>query len=195
MNRSRPLRPSAFRVPLDAEGRPRWSTLSPGGPLASRSGLARTGIRSARLSVVTPDGAAVLAPARWRRRASTIPPDVLALVDARDGHHCVRCGRHREVIEHHHRRIKGIGGDTRPHTECACCIISACPWWETPACHPLIHANRAESEAEGLIILRSAEFPWLYSVLVHSRYDAGEQKAWPTCDGRWDTGGPEGAIE
>lgn len=125
---------------------------------------------------------------------STIPADVLALVDARDGHFCVRCGRYRDVIEHHHRRVKGTGGDTRPHTECACCIVSLCPWWTDSACHPWVHRSRAEAEAEGLIIPRAAGFPFLYPVLVHGQYDAGGAMAWPTCAGAWSADEPDGAA-
>lgn len=125
---------------------------------------------------------------------NTIPDAVLKLVDDRDGHFCVRCGRYREVIEHHHRRIKGYGGDTREHAECPCCIVSLCPWWSESACHPWAHANRVEAEAEGLIIPRAAEFPFLYSVLVHSQFDGSGHMAWPTCEGRWDANEPEGTI-
>ena len=174
------LRRTPFRpVPVAADGTVRWSSFPPresgigrGAPLAVRDAAKGSGL-------VT---------------ASTIPPDVLKLVDARDEHTCIRCGREREVIEHHHRRIKGSGGDTRAHTECACCILSLCPWWAEPACHAWAHRNRVEAEAEGLIIPRSAEFPFLYPVLVHERYDAGGQLAWPTCDGRWDTSEPEGSV-
>ncbi len=114
---------------------------------------------------------------------STIPPGVLAAVDARDGHFCVHCGRWREVIEHHHRRIKGMGGSIAPHTECPCCIVSLCPWWSDSACHPWAHRNREEAEAEGLVISRSVTKPWTESVLVRTA-DGGLLR-FPACDGTW----------
>ncbi len=127
--------------------------------------------------------------------ASTIPPDVLALVDLRDEHYCVLCGRYQEAIEHHHRRIKGSGGDTRPHAECACNILSLCPWWTDSRCHPRAHLERRRvGEPEGLVIPRSASSPWLYSVAVHGREDAGGVRAWPTCTGAWSTDEPEGWV-
>ena len=177
---------------------PRTVPLAPGGPLARYQELSRSaGLQGARLALVDRDGAPAVPLRQEQQRGrtpSTIPPDVLDLVDARDGHMCVRCGRVRKVIEHHHRRIKGMGGSVADHTECPCCIVSVCPWWTESACHPWAHANRPEAEAEGLIIPRAAEFPWLYSVMVHSQHDGSGAKAWPTCRGAWTTDEPEGAL-
>ena len=180
------------RTPMPPRSVPllRTATLPSGSPLARTSQLPR----SSRLKVVRADGAAPAPVRRQQQRKNTIPDDVLKQVDVRDGHYCVHCGRRREVIEHHHRRIKGMGGSTAAHTECACNIVSVCPWWTESACHPWAHRNRDEAEAEGLVISRSTEFPFLVPVFVHGRDDAGSEKAWPTCGGRWVRHIPEGSA-
>jgi hypothetical protein len=107
----------------------------------------------------------------------TFPPAVAALIDARDPW-CVHCGSP-DNLHRHHRRIKGIGGDPREHTHCACDGLRLCS-----ACHEWAHTTgRREAEAEGLIIPRATLEPWTVSVLVHLA-DGGVRK-FPTCDGRW----------
>ena len=109
----------------------------------------------------------------------TFPPAVAALIDARDPW-CVHCGSP-DNLHRHHRRIRGIGGDGRDHTNCACNGVRVCA-----AEHAWIHdteAGRREAEAEGRIIPRPVLEPWTVSVLVHLA-DGGVRK-FPTCDGRW----------
>lgn len=108
---------------------------------------------------------------------NTIPPKVCEQVDERDGRQCVKCGSRRN-LHRHHRRLKGSGGDTGPHTDCACNIVTLCD-----ACHYWAHVlDRKSAEGEGLILPRSTREPWRHGVMVHSEADAGATK-WPTCDG------------
>ena len=178
-----------FRVPLLDDGTPKRSSLT------RREGLSRgTGFRPVSLALVAGDGAPVvhLRPNR-QRRADPISAAVRKLVHARDGRWCILCGGYfPDGIELHHRRIKGIGGSTAEHAHCCCALVSLCGGPQ--GCHRYAHLNRPEAEAEGLIIPRAAEFPFLYSVLVHGRYDAGGQRAWPTCAGDWTADEPEGAL-
>jgi hypothetical protein len=108
------------------------------------------------------------------------PPKVAALIDARDPW-CIRCGA-TKGLQRHHRRIRGHGGDPRPHTDCACVGVRLCGF-----CHSRVHDSgegRREAEAEGLIIPRSTVLPGTESVLIHLPGGSGVQK-WPTCDGQW----------
>ena len=117
-------------------------------------------------------------------RAESFPPDVAALIDARDPW-CVHCGSP-DDLQRHHRRLKGSGGDPRPHTQCACNGVRLCP-----RCH-LVWAHREgrlEAEAEGIIIPRATKEPGTVSVLVHT-LDGGMAK-YPHCDGTYQDYPPE----
>jgi hypothetical protein len=111
-------------------------------------------------------------------RAESFPPAVAALIDARDLW-CVFCGSPFN-LEHHHRRLKGQGGDPRPHTQCACNGVLLCHDH-----HMWMHSGhgRRTAAAEGLIIPRATAEPWTESVLVH--LEGGGVQKYPTCDGRW----------
>jgi len=124
---------------------------------------------------------------RGSGRRESFPPAVAALIDARDPW-CVHCGSPRD-LQRHHRRIRGYGGDGRDHTHCACngvrlCILCHVPW---------AHLRRREAEAEGIVIPRAETDPWRRSLMVHTEADSGFT-AWPTCDGRYVTEMPEGAM-
>jgi hypothetical protein len=120
-------------------------------------------------------------------RAESFPPEVAALLAARDPW-CVHCGSPYD-LQNHHRRLKGSGGDPRPHTHCACNGVRLCV-----RCHvPWAHEQRAEAAAEGIIIPRSETGPWRRPLMVHTAADSGFM-AWPTCDGRFVTVRPEGAL-
>ena len=115
------------------------------------------------------------------RHDETFPPLVAAQITARDPW-CVLDGSPRG-LHLHHRRVRGIGGDPRPHADCACNGVRLCS-----ACHARIHdtaEGRVLAEAEGLIIPRVTAYPGSLSVLVHLEDDAGGPEMWPTCDGRW----------
>jgi len=115
-------------------------------------------------------------------------PAVAALLDARD-RWCVLCGT-ASGLHRHHRRIRGHGGDPRPHTDCACVGVRIC--WRD---HARIHdtaAGRRLAQAEGLIIPRATVLPGTVSVLVHLEADAGGLQQWPSCDGRWLDHAPGG---
>jgi hypothetical protein len=124
---------------------------------------------------------------RWRK--DTIPPKVRGQVDTRDSHDgarlCVLCGFPGE-LHRHHRRLKGIGGDKRAHTDCACNIVTLCE-----GCHYWAHViGRYSAEAEGFIVSGAELLPGSVSVLVHSEGDASGTQAWPTCDGEWSDKAP-----
>lgn len=114
--------------------------------------------------------------AKARGRKDTIPPKVRKLVYDRDGGACVQCGSTRDLHEHH-RRIKGHGGDPRPHTDCPCNIVLVCA-----AHHEEAHrGSRAEAEATGLIVKRSVLFPGSVPVMISSAAGAGATVHLP-CD-------------
>ena len=121
-------------------------------------------------------------------RAESFPPAVAALIDARD-QWCVKCGSPYD-LHRHHRRIKGIGGDPRPHTDCSCNGVLLCLEH-----HEWAHSGkgRLEAEAEGLIIPRSETAPWRQGVMVHTAADS-EFTGYPTCDGNWVFKAPAGAA-
>ena len=110
----------------------------------------------------------------------SFPPAVTALLAARDSW-CIHCGSP-SGLQCHHRRIKGHGGDSRPHTDCACNGVRICL-----ACHDWAHSGkgRREAEAEGLIVPRATLEPWTLAVLLHLEDDRGGMRKFPTCDGRW----------
>jgi hypothetical protein len=111
-------------------------------------------------------------------RAEPFPPAVAAQIDARDPW-CVHCGSP-DGLQRHHRRGKGVGGDPRACTQCACNGARLC--W---LCHSWAHTEgRVEAEAEGLIISRATTQPRTESVLVHTSEDGGVRK-WPLCDGTY----------
>lgn len=134
--------------------------------------------------VVVDGGLATPGPRPKPRPKDTIPPGVRSRVAARDYGLCVHCSQ--PASHQHHRRIKGMGGDTRPHTNCPCNLVSLCAGL---GCHEWAHANRREAEAEGLIIPRAIPKPWLLPVMLHG--PGGGITAWPTCDGRWLTFEPD----
>jgi len=148
----------------------RRTPLAPGKPLARRVPL-KSSPRAGSGSLARP-----------------FPPAVAALLDARDAW-CVHCGS-MDHLQRHHRRGKGIGGDPRPHTQCACNGIRLC--W---LCHSWAHeSGRAEAAEEGLIIPRITAAPCTVAVLVHTEQDGGDFRAWPACDGGWLFDAPDGAA-
>lgn len=172
-------------IPRSGPGKIRaWRARS--APLGRGTGLRRSGSqpRSAdgdrpALHVVTADWADVLT-LRKTGRKDTIPKKVRDLVHGRDDHHCNRCGGYfPDGIHLHHRRIKGHGGDSRPHTDCACDLLSLCG-----LCHHAVHVtDRPAAEEEGFIVPRSTVLPGRITVLV--RETGSGLTLWPTCDGQW----------
>lgn len=133
-------------------------------------------------------------PGTWHlaavRHDETFPAAVAALITARDPW-CVLCGSPRG-LHLHHRRIRGVGGDPRPHADCACNGVRIC--WRD---HARIHdtgEGRLLAGAEGLIVPRSTVLPGSVSVLVHLEHDTGGMQKWPACDGRWSDVQPEGLV-
>jgi hypothetical protein len=152
-------------------------------PMERSAGLQRNRIKPAG-NVVT------LKPWSQRVTPSTIPPAVLKIVDKRDGHYCLLCGLHQERIDHHHRRIKGSGGDGRDHTECPCAILSACR-----SCHSKVHLQRRlVGEPRGFVIPRATLFPSLLPVVRRSPESGELSRLWPQCDGTWNTDDPNEEV-
>ena len=165
--------------------RPPWARTVPGvttqpGPNKQAGCItgSRAGISPAAEGRAT--GAATKKATGGSGRRESFPPAVAALIDARDPW-CIHCGSPRD-LQRHHRRIKGIGGDPRPHTDCSCVGVRICL-----ACHDWAHSSkgRREAGAEGLIIPRSTVRPWTLGVLVHLEDDRGGLLKYPSCDGRW----------
>ena len=179
-------------VPLVAKtGLRRTVPLASDTPLARRKGLPwGTGPYAGRLALVAGDAAPVVPLRRnQQRREDTIPPKVRKLVHARDQRWCQHCGGHFSEggIHQHHRRLKQMGGDPRPHTDCACNLLSLC--W---TCHDWLHntpEGRVKAGAEGFIIPNAVKEPGLHSVLLHGELDGGGVEAWLTCEG-----GPHGRV-
>jgi hypothetical protein len=126
------------------------------------------------VSELTPE-----ARAKRQRRQSrdTIPWRVRRQVHARDGRRCLYCGSP-DGIQLHHRRLKQAGGDARPHTDCACNLVSLCHLHHPHWAHV---THRRTAEAEGLIVSAAWPAPGLVPVLIHG--DAGGFTAWLTCSG------------
>lgn len=150
-----------------------------------RPGAEVTSCRCGMVHLVFPPAPKADGKPRKPVHGNTIPGRVCTQVDERDGRQCVKCGTHRN-LHRHHRRVKGHGGDTRPHTDCACNLVLLCS-----ACHYWAHVlDRPAAEAEGLILPRSAPEPWRHGVMVHSEADSGATR-WPLCDGSYAGAPPE----
>jgi len=120
---------------------------------------------------------------------AAIPARVRAAVAARDNDLCVRCCSARD-LQQHHRRIKGHGGDRRPHTDCPCNIITLCSFG---GCHEWAHqAGRLRAVTEGLIVPSVTALPGLLPVTLYGVSRGAV--AWPSCDGTWETRCPDGAA-
>lgn len=115
-------------------------------------------------------------PRKRKARKDTTPPKVRKMARKRDGFQCARCPSGTE-LHLHHRRLKGIGGDPRPHTECTCNAITLCR-----ACHEWAHGKgRPEAEATGYIVPQSELFPGSVSVLIGAASGSGASVHLP-CD-------------
>ena len=105
-----------------------------------------------------------------------IPQWVRALVLERD-QWCVFCGSPRG-LHVHHRRIKGIGGDRRPHVDCPCNLVVLCG-----ECHEDAHDDRLWAEELGYVLSRETQLPAEHSI---RRHDGNTGVAsWPDCKGGW----------
>ena len=123
------------------------------------------------------------------RPAESFPRLIRLAAIERDGGHCLRCGDDR-CLDVHHRRIKGMGGDPRPHTDCLCNAATLCHF----ACHlGWAHRERTEAEAEGFVVPNSTLLPGSVSVMVHGA-GGGGSALFPTCTGMWVSNAPKGVA-
>lgn len=113
------------------------------------------------------------------------PAAVRAQIDARDKC-CQRCAA-TQALEHHHRRLKGIGGSKhRTHAQHACNGILLCR-----KCHGWAHrGDRRTAEAQGFIVSQSVDEPGLVGVMRFAAAGGGATQ-WPACDGSWADTAPE----
>lgn len=106
--------------------------------------------------------------AKARSRKDTWPAKVRSLARKRDGGQCARCWSVWR-LQLHHRRIKGHGGDPRPHTDCACNGITLCE-----RCHSWVHGEgRLEAEATGYIVSRNEPAPGSVGILIGAGSGSG----------------------
>lgn len=79
---------------------------------------------------------------------SAVPRAVAALVDARDGESCARCGVSLHVVagSRHHRKLRSQGGKHAPDNLVLLCGSG------TTGCHGWAHANPADARHVGLIV-------------------------------------------
>ena len=144
-------------------------TLQPGKPLSRTAPIARVSEkRAAEIVAGAVKTAATRRSAPRSARAESFPPAVAALIDARDPW-CVKCGSP-DNLHRHHRRLKGYGGDPRPHTDCACNGVRLCRHCHLDWAHG---EGRSEAEGEGVIIPRSETEPGRRSLMVHTAADSG----------------------
>lgn len=144
-----------------------------------KPGAEVTECRCGKVHLTFPPAARMDGKPRVSVSGNTIPPKVCRQVDKRDGRLCVNCGS-AQSVHRHHRRIKGQGGDTRPHTDCACNIVPLCAM-----CHFWAHVlDVTAAKAKGLILPRATTEPWKHGVMVLSEAGNGATR-WPLCDGEY----------
>lgn len=127
-----------------------------------------------------PVGAVTRKPAPKDTGAEGFPEAIRKAAIERDHGHCIACGDDR-ALHVHHRRIKGMGGDSRAHTDCLCNAAVLCR-----LCHLWAHAQRRESEAQGFVVSRETELPGSISVMVFGP-GGGGATLFATCDGQWSS--------
>jgi hypothetical protein len=115
------------------------------------------------------------------------PQPVRLAAIARDFGACLHCGYDR-TLEVHHKRIKGMGGDSRAHTDCLCNALTLCR-----ACHQWAHRERREAKAKGFVVPRGTLLPGSVSVMIHGA-GGGGSTMFATCDGLWTTAAPSGVA-
>jgi hypothetical protein len=157
-------------------------------PLRARKGLTlssalktRTPLKRGKpLAQVSAKRAAAGTPKRKPAKPEGFPEAIRKAALERDHGHCIACGDDR-ALHVHHRRIKGMGGDSRAHTDCLCNAATLCH-----LCHLFVHAQRREAEAQGFIVPRRTKLPGSISVMVHGAGGDGSA-LFPACDGQWST--------
>ena len=119
-----------------------------------------------------------------RSRSTDPSPALRALVLGRDRHSCVRCGKGitGRPYSLHHRKRRSQGGRNAPGNLLTLCGSG------TTGCHGWVHANIAESQASGWLLL-STQHPGAESVLYVSEHGSG-MRVWLTESGTYSTAPP-----
>lgn len=125
-------------------------------------------------------------------RPHPFPTAVTALLDARDislldMERCCQMCAAIQYLEHHHRRLKGMGGsENRDHAQCTCNGILLCR-----RCHRWAHTTgRLHAEAMGFVVSRAEDEPGKWGVMRFAAIDGGSTQ-WPDCHGNWCGTAPE----
>jgi hypothetical protein len=157
--------------------------LPPGKPLRRK-----TPLRSRAAGMFGPGSSLKRAqPRHAKRTPQGFPEAIRKAAIERDHGHCIACGDDR-ALHVHHRRIKGMGGDARSHTDCLCNAVTLCH-----LCHLWAHAQRRESEAQGFVVPRGTKLPGSVAVMVHGA-GGGGSALFPGCDGQWSSAPGETAA-
>lgn len=175
MNRGGPLRTCGKRYVTEASA---WCSKR-----GSVEGASAVPCRDCLGWHVIPAGKPAATGAQSGRPYEGFPKEIRAAAIERDGGACIYSGE-TGLLEVHHRRIKGMGGDGRDHTDCLCNAATLVRRW-----HRWAHLTRREARAAGLIVPRSAVLPGATAVMVHGA-GGGGSTLYPTCDGRWVSNAP-----
>ena len=105
------------------------------------------------------------------------PRKTRLLVYERDGYQCAACAT-QHWLQVPHRRIKGMGGDKRDHTDCPCNLVTLCL-----GCHQDAHDDRLWAEEQGYVVSRETPLPAEHGIMRHG--GSGGVTSWPDCQGGW----------
>jgi hypothetical protein len=116
-----------------------------------------------------------------------VPSGVRALVLARDGHHCARCGR--SVLNYpsslHHRLPRRMGGTRDPRINDPRNLIRLCGTG-TSGCHEFVESHRDLSRATGWLLPSLDELAspliTVYGTRIVLTADGGREDVWPADD-------------
>lgn len=91
------------------------------------------------------------------RRDTGPTKEARALVYARAGERCERCGTGQGPFNVHHRKPRGAGGTSDPAANSASNTVLICGMGGTDGCHGWVESNRREALKEGWLVPRTAD--------------------------------------